>query len=146
MITASSKKEKDIRATALKNDPTILTKYLQTIPDMVEEKVTTRNLSGETIIKEYLEAGNKAEAEKYNPKVRYNLNTVQLVKMDHEKNATKAFIERGNKGLEDYRKKVFEIGYYIRGKYPEYVKIQRQKPNWIKKIISFFKKKENVTN
>ena len=138
MITASSKKEKDIRATALKNDPTILTKYLQTIPDMVEEKVTTRNLSGEAIIKEYLEAGNKAEAEKYNPKVRYNLNTVQLVKMDHEKNATKAFIERG--------KKVFKIGYYIRGKYPQYVKIQRQKPNWIKKIISFFKKKENVTN
>jgi hypothetical protein len=146
MHTQSSKKEMDIRKSALQKDPTILSTYLSTLPDMVEEKITTRNLSGETIITEYLAAGNKTEAAKYDPKVRYNLNKVQLVKMDHAKNATEAFIKKGNNGLEEYRKKVFEIGYYIKGKYPQYVKEQKQMPNWIKVFFSYFKKKQNVTN
>jgi len=146
MYTQSSKKEMDIRKSALQKDPTILSKYLSTLPDMVEEKITTRNLLGETIIAEYLEAGNKEEAAKYDPKVRYNLNKAQLVKMDHAKNATDAFIKKGNNGLEEYRKKVFDIGYYIKGKYPQYVKSHRQTPNWLKVFYSFFKKKENVTN
>lgn len=145
-----SRKLQDIRKTALKKDPTILDKYLATLPDMVEEKVTTRNLSGEQIIKEYLEAGNKTEAEKYKPDVRYNLNTVQLVKMDHRINATNAFITNGQKGLENYRKKVFEIGYYIKGKYPQYVrKVRNGNGLWsklIKSISSLFNKQKNESN
>lgn len=118
MGTKQKTKKDYLELVSMQDEP--FQKYLDTLPEMIEEHKEMRIMRGSDIIAELNSQGKEGEAQIYEPNKHYQRVYTTLKKMDHLSNAKKAFKKNGIPGLEKYRKQVREHAYKMKGKYPQF--------------------------
>lgn len=103
-------------------------KYLDSLPETVEEVKTMKIMSGADIVAECLAKGDTSGAAQHDSTKTYKRYYTTLRAMDHKANAMTAFRRKGQAGLKQYYNKVIRQAYYIKGKYPQFFKEDQGAP------------------
>jgi len=141
MGTQQKTKKDYLELVSMQDEP--FQKYIDSLPEMIEEHKEMKIMKGSDIIAELNSQGKEGEAQIYEPNKHYQRVYTTLKKMDHLANAKKAFKKSGIPGLEKYRKQVIEHAYKMKGKYPQFFN-GTEKPK--EPVISLRSKLQKIYN